>query len=145
MGGGNTGRIIPKGKKTGRGSDEFVAYARFLEEVVHGYCPLGFRIEQSTALVPPFVNGRFVSVSPEHSLCRAAGDGEKCGAGGSGVASFGVGKRGQLGNGKRADVGEPRLLLGGLGYGIRIVQVSAGGGLVRVAHSLLLTSFGRVL
>lgn len=35
--------------------------------------------------------------------------------------------------------------MGGLGYGIRIVQVSAGGGLVRVAHSLLLTSTGRVL
>ena len=37
------------------------------------------------------------------------------------------------------------MLLGGLGYGIRIVQVSAGGGLVRVAHSLLLTSTGGVL
>lgn len=37
------------------------------------------------------------------------------------------------------------MLLGGIGYGIRIVQVAAGGGLVRVAHSLLLTSAGRVL
>lgn len=35
--------------------------------------------------------------------------------------------------------------MGGIGYGIRIVQVSAGGGLVRVAHSLLLTSTGKVL
>ena len=35
--------------------------------------------------------------------------------------------------------------MGGIGYGIRIVQCSAGGGLVRVAHSLLLTSTGRVL
>lgn len=40
----------------------------------------------------------------------------------------------------------PKRLLGGIGYGgIRIVQVSAGGGLVRVAHSLLLTSSGKVL
>jgi E3 ubiquitin-protein ligase HERC2 len=37
------------------------------------------------------------------------------------------------------------MLLGGIGYGIRIVQVAAGGGLARVAHSLLLTSSGRVL
>jgi alpha-tubulin suppressor-like RCC1 family protein len=37
------------------------------------------------------------------------------------------------------------MLMGGIGYGIRIVQVAAGGGLVRVAHSLLLTSTGRVL
>lgn len=55
------------------------------------------------------------------------------------------GKRGQLGHGKRKDESKPRLLLGGIGYGIRIVQVSAGGGLVRVAHSLLLTSTGQVL
>lgn len=55
------------------------------------------------------------------------------------------GKRGQLGHGKRNDESKPRLLLGGIGYGIRIVQVSAGGGLVRVAHSLLLTSTGQVL
>src|SRR3569832_1312096 len=51
----------------------------------------------------------------------------------------------QLGHGKRQDERLPRMLLGGLGYGIRIVQVSAGGGLVRVAHSLLLTCSGRVL
>jgi|AntRauTorckE5430_2_1112549.scaffolds.fasta_scaffold09119_2 E3 ubiquitin-protein ligase HERC2 len=37
------------------------------------------------------------------------------------------------------------MLLGGIGYGIRVVQISAGGGLVRVAHSLLLTSTGQVL
>jgi alpha-tubulin suppressor-like RCC1 family protein len=61
------------------------------------------------------------------------------------VAAWGVGKRGQLGSGKRQDEMLPLRLLGGLGYGIRIVQVSAGGGLVRVAHSLLLTSTGRVL
>lgn len=53
--------------------------------------------------------------------------------------------RGQLGHGKRVDEEKPRMLLGGIGYGIRVVQVSAGGGLVRVAHSLLLTSSGRVM
>lgn len=51
----------------------------------------------------------------------------------------------QLGHGQRQDERVPRRMLGGLGYGVRIVQVSAGGGLVRVAHSLLLTSTGRVL
>ena len=65
---------------------------------------------------------RFASVSPEHTLCRVGG-GEKSGGGGSGVASFGVGKRGQLGHGKRVDEKKPRMLLGGIGYGIRIVQV----------------------
>ena len=74
-------------------------------------------------VLPPCVNGRLASVSPEHTLCRIGGDGEKCGAGGSGVASWGVGKRGQLGHGKREDQREPRMLLGGIGYGIRIVQV----------------------
>jgi alpha-tubulin suppressor-like RCC1 family protein len=61
------------------------------------------------------------------------------------VASWGVGKRGQLGHGKREDHKDPKLMMGGIGYGIRIVQVAAGGGLVRVAHSLLLTSHGKVL
>lgn len=73
------------------------------------------------------------------------GDGVKSGAGGSGCAAWGVGKRGQCGNGKRKDEHAPKMLLGGIGYGIRVVQVSAGGGLVRVAHSLLLTSKGGVL
>ena len=142
-GGGDTGRV--KGKKKGSGADEFISYARFLEDAVHGYSPMNFRIENTVALVPAYANGRFVSASPEHSLIRAGGDGQKCGAGGSGVASFGVGKRGQLGNGKREDVKWPRLITGGLGFnGIRIVQVAAGGGLVRVAHSLLLTASGCV-
>ncbi|CAB9510580.1 Ultraviolet-B receptor UVR8 [Seminavis robusta] len=150
LGGGETGRMIVKrkGKNAKRkNADEFVAYARFLDEAVHGHVPLGFRAEgeKTPALAPRFVSGRFVSASPEHSLCRAGGDGQKCGAGGSGVASWGVGKRGQCGHGKREDEQEPRLIVGGIGYGIRIVQVAAGGGLVRVAHSLLLTSNGKVL
>ncbi len=62
-----------------------------------------------------------------------------------GIAAWGVGARGQLGQGKRVDEAEPRLMLGKIGWGVRIVQVAAGGGLVRVAHSLLLTSTGRVL
>ena len=61
------------------------------------------------------------------------------------VAAWGVGKRGQCGHGKREDQKNPKLIVGGIGYGIRIVQVAAGGGLVRVAHSLLLTSNGKVL
>jgi alpha-tubulin suppressor-like RCC1 family protein len=123
--------------------NEFVSYARFLDEAVSGYATQNYGGRKPTQL-PSCVNGRFVSVSPEHSLCRVGGDGSS-GAGGSGVASWGVGKRGQLGHGKREDVSHPLRHMGGLGYGIRIVQVSAGGGLVRVAHSLLLTSTGRVL
>ena len=61
------------------------------------------------------------------------------------AAAWGVGKRGQCGHGKREDQKTPKLIVGGIGYGIRIVQVAAGGGLVRVAHSLLLTSNGKVL
>jgi hypothetical protein len=165
-GGGNTGRINGnKGKKYNPlYVNEFVSYARFLEEAVCGYATLSpsssserrplprnnndnisSDVHRPLVLLPPFCNGRFVSVSPEHSLTRIGGGGTASGAGGSGVASWGVGKRGQLGHGKRKDESQPKLLLGGIGYGIRIVQVSAGGGLVRVAHSLLLTSNGRVL
>ena len=90
--GGDTGRIVPRKKKNANSkrADEFVAYARFLDEAVHGYLPFRFRAdgEKTAAMAPPFINGRFVSVSPEHSLCRAGGDGEKCGAGGSGVGMF---------------------------------------------------------
>ena len=148
---GDTGRLIPKGKYAKRVHPEFVSFVRYLEQAVTGYGILssgskndGKEREEEIHL-PKHVEGRFVSVSPEHSLCRVGGDGEKCGAGGSGVASWGVGKRGQLGHGKRQDQDlPPRRLLGGFGYGIRIVQVAAGGGLVRVAHSLLLSSTGHV-
>jgi hypothetical protein len=142
-GGGETGRILAKGKSGKEFTSEFVSYARFLEEAVSGYATQN-NGGKTTTLLPPFVGGRFVSVSPEHSLCRVGGGGNS-GAGGSGVTSWGVGKRGQLGHGKRQDEKELKMLHGGIGYGIRIVQVSAGGGLVRVAHSLLLTSSGRVL
>ncbi|GMH73764.1 hypothetical protein TL16_g06276, partial [Triparma laevis f. inornata] len=64
---------------------------------------------------------------------------------GSGVSCWGVGKRGQLGTGKRDDEPVPKAIPNGVGFNIRIVQVSAGGGLVRVAHTLLLTDTGRVL
>lgn len=56
-----------------------------------------------------------------------------------------MGKKGQLGHGRREDQEQPKMLIGRIGYGIRIVQVSSGGGLVRVAHSLFLTSNGRVM
>ena len=92
-GGGDTGRILPskkKGKNAGKTADEFVAYARFLEESVHGYSPFGFRAEneKSKALAPRFINGRYVSPSPEHTLIRVGGDGQRCGAGGSGVGRY---------------------------------------------------------
>lgn len=130
-------------KKTG--ADEYISYARFVEEAVSGYAVLTKSDEDSRRPypLPPCVQGRFASVSPEHSLCRVGGDGAT--GGGSGIASWGAGRRGQLGHGKRQDEEEPQRLTGSIGYGIRIVQVSAGGGLVRVAHSLLLTSTGRVL
>lgn len=144
--GGESGRLVTKKskKKSGHGADEYVSYARFIESAVSGYEAQGFGGSE-TPLVPAIINGRLASVSPEHSLCRRGGGGETSGAGGTGVASWGVGMRGQLGHGKRKDENEPRMLVGGFGYGIRIVQVSAGGGLVRVAHSLLLTATGRVL
>jgi len=141
-GGGNTRRLKVKGE-AGKWKSEFVTYARFLQEAVKGYSELNFGGKKATML-PTFVNGRFVSTSPEHTLCRVGGGGN-VGAGGSGVASSGVGKRGQLGHGSRTDERRMKMLIGGIGYRIRIVQVAAGGGLVRVAHSLLLTNTGRVL
>lgn len=141
-GGGDTGRLKVKGR-AGKWKSEFVSYARFLQEAVKGYSNLNFGGRTPTML-PSFVNGRFVSTSPEHTLCRVGGGGN-VGAGGSGVASSGVGRRGQLGHGSRTDERRLKMLIGGIGYRVRIVQVAAGGGLVRVAHSLLLTNTGRVL
>lgn len=138
-------RILPRTAYAKQARNEFISYQRFLEEAVTGYSSLSRRNESNQRIIlPRFVKGRIASASPEHSLCRVGGDGQHCGAGGSGVASWGVGRRGQLGHGKRRDEREPRRLLE-LGYKTRIIQVAAGGGLVRVAHSLLLTSTGRVL
>jgi alpha-tubulin suppressor-like RCC1 family protein len=127
--------------------ESFVAYARFIEQAVMGHCIISLKEEVSSNLpttticLPAHVQGRFASVSPEHSLCRIGI------ARHDGVASWGVGQRGQLGHGTRHDHQWPQRLLhrGGVSHKIRIVQVAAGGGLVRVAHSLLLTSAGRVL
>lgn len=137
----DTGRLrTKKSKRKGAdcGADEYVAYARFLESAVSGY-----EVQCSSPVLPSCVNGRFVSVSPEHSLSRVGG-GDNSG-GGSGAMSWGVGGRGALGHGAQGDHLEPTRLMMGIGYGIRVVQCSAGGGLVRVAHSLLLTATGRVL
>lgn len=139
--GGNTGRLQVKGKAR-KWKSEFVSYARFLQESIGGYSTLG--LGRNSPMLPPLVNGRFVSASPEHTLCRVGGGG-KVGAGGSGVASMGVGKRGALGSGKRIDEKKMKLIMGGIGFKIRIVQVAAGGGLCRISHSLLLTSTGKVL
>ena len=152
VGGGQTNRLVTKKmklshKKNPNGdaadADEYPGYARFIEEATIGYSAMQCSRD---ALFPTHLQGRFASCSPEHSLLRIGGGGNTTsGPGGSGVASWGVGKRGQLGLGNREDEAEPKFLLGSIGYGVRIVQVAAGGGLVRVAHSLLLTSTGRVL
>eukprot|EP00571_Detonula_confervacea_P012895 CAMPEP_0172302584 /NCGR_PEP_ID=MMETSP1058-20130122/4258_1 /TAXON_ID=83371 /ORGANISM="Detonula confervacea, Strain CCMP 353" /LENGTH=697 /DNA_ID=CAMNT_0013013113 /DNA_START=45 /DNA_END=2138 /DNA_ORIENTATION=+ len=150
-GGGETNRLLSKkmkqsNKKTTNGDgdcDDYPGYVRFVEEATIGYSAMQC---SRSAVFPTHLQGRFVSCSPEHTLLRVGGGGNTTsGPGGSGTAAWGVGKRGQLGNGKRDDEAEPKLLLGKIGWGVRIVQVSAGGGLVRVAHSLLLTSMGRVL
>jgi hypothetical protein len=150
-GGGETKRVVTKKQRkssAARGDcDEFMAYARFLEEGVSGYSQLSTNNPNNVIYLPSHItNGRYCSASPEHSLVRVGG-GDKSGAGGSGAASWGVGRRGQLGNGQRDDLAMPTRLSGmtRFGYGVRVVQVSAGGGLVRVAHSLFLTSTGRVM
>lgn len=149
--GGETNRLISKKmklshKKNPNGdadADEYPGYARFVEEATLGYSAMQC---SRNAIFPTHLQGRFASCSPEHTLLRIGGGGNTTsGPGGSGTAAWGVGKRGQLGHGNREDEALPKLLLGKIGYGIRIVQVAAGGGLVRVAHSLLLTSTGRVL
>ena len=144
--GAGTGRLITKrmrenGRKGGTCADEYPGYARFVEEATIGHSAMQC---SRSGTFPSHVQGRFVSCSPEHTLLRVGG-GATSGPGGSGCAAWGVGARGQLGNGKREDEAEPKLMLGSIGWGVRIVQVAAGGGLVRVAHSLLLTSTGRVL
>ena len=83
-----------------------------------------------------------ISLSPEHTLIKSGGSFRF--SGGSGVKSFGVGKRGQLGHGPREDERKPKPIKS-IGYNVRVVQVSAGGGLVRIAHSLLLCADGRVM
>ena len=143
---------------------QFLCYLRFIEESVTGYATLKHRSHTSmtnhtttttTIQLPKFVHGRFVSISPEHSVVRMGGTLHNDRNGNcSGVATWGVGKRGQLGHNQRRDLRYPTRLRYGIGYSsnchpsspdLRIVQVSAGGGLVRVAHTLLLTSTGRVL
>ena len=140
----NTNVVNGDGGGGGGGQcDEYPGYARFIEEATIGYSAMQC---SRHGLFPTHLQGRFASCSPEHTLLRLGGGGHTTsGSGGSGTAAWGVGKRGQLGHGKRDDENDPKLLLGKIGWGTRIVQVSAGGGLVRVAHSLLLTSTGRVL
>jgi Regulator of chromosome condensation (RCC1) repeat len=141
-GGGNTGRVpvrrIPGQKVVP--PLEFVSFAQFIQEGVSGHGTLtntaaGRR--KVRTLLPRHVEGRLVAVSPEHSLLRVSGVyGGFCS-----VASHGIGRRGQLGHGYRRDCAIPTLLP----LPVRIVQIAAGGGLVRVAHSLFLTSTGAVL
>ncbi len=132
---------------------QFFCYVRFLEEIVTGYATVRRTLyhpittNTNTIALPKFVHGRFVSISPEHSVIRLGGLLTNPHGNCAGIATWGVGKRGQLGHAVRADVRHPTRLRYGMGYrpSLRIVQVAAGGGLVRVAHTLLLTSTGRVL
>jgi alpha-tubulin suppressor-like RCC1 family protein len=147
-GGDNTGQIVTVSKNQQPHSIErqeynrFIGYAKFLEEAVSGYAFLKRPNQNDPTMtrLPTFAKGRFVSCSPEHTVLRMGGDVPM-----SGVATFGVGSRGQLGHGSRDDEKIPRRMRHGIGYSIRVVQVAAGGGLARVAHSLLLTDTGRVL
>ena len=138
-------RLMSKKVKKGLvGADDYPGYVRFVEETVCGFVHQNYGIGSLKQMMPAYAEGRVVSASPEHSLCRTGGD-KRAGPGGSGCAAWGIGKRGQLGNGNRNDMSKPSPIVGGIGSKIRIVQVSAGGGLVRVAHSLLLTDLGQVL
>lgn len=126
--------------------EDFLAYLRFVEDA-SGYAELSHTQQHhsssSTSIfLPSHSQGRFASASPEHSLCRVRANGDVLGC-----ASWGIGMRGQLGHGKRQDERLPKKLQLSmlLDAKLSIVQVSAGGGLARVAHSLLLTSHGRVL
>jgi len=119
-----------KGAKPSQNMFPFSCFMAFLEESIYSEKNAASNCNNS------------ISLSPEHTLLKAGGNGKW--GGGSGVKSYGVGKRGQLGHGTRDDVAVPKPIQS-LGFKTRIVQISAGGGLVRVAHSLLLTDTGRVL
>ena len=121
----------------------FPSFARFIDEALKGYSRLRTGGKEEEDMLPHHQSGRFVSCSPEHSVMRAGGGLKK--GGGSGVITWGVGKRGQLGIGKREDRAAPSPVFSGIGFKVRVVQVAAGGGLVRVAHTLLLTDAGKVL
>jgi len=125
------------------GSLSFATYARFLDEAIGGRSSLRIGAGEDDPILPQHTAGRFASCSPEHSVIRAGGGDKK--GGGSGIMAWGVGKRGQLGAGKREDNSTPSPVYNGIGFRVRVVQVAAGGGLVRVAHTLLLTDGGRVL
>jgi Regulator of chromosome condensation (RCC1) repeat len=137
--GGDTGRIIPRGKFGKKTTNEFISYARFIEDAICGYNHLSSKVAiddednddddsdddnndnnkikknkiKKLIYLPKHVQGRFVSCSPEHTVCRVGGDGTKCGAGGSGVATWGIGRRGQLGHGKREDERYPKRIISG--------------------------------
>ena len=57
-GGGETRRIVAKGKAKKEFVSEFVSYARFLEEAVSGYATQNYGGKEPV-LLPSFVNGRY--------------------------------------------------------------------------------------
>ena len=96
-GGGDTGRLVPRSKYAKKTPHlEFCAFARYLQEAATGISYLSTGARHDPIHLPRFVQGRIASISPEHSLCRVGGDGKQSGAGGSGIASWGVGRRGQV-------------------------------------------------
>jgi hypothetical protein len=77
--------------------NEFISYARFIEEVICGYCALSSSKnskndddddEDEIITLPYHIQGRFVSCSPEHTIYRIGGDGITTGSGGSGIARY---------------------------------------------------------
>ena len=137
-------KILQKHQQEEYDSDErqkvqqFLCFLRFIEEIVTGYATLTSPSRRNnhhhtnttaaTIVLPKFVHGRFVSVSPEHSVIRMGGTMHHNNRHGncSGIATWGVGKRGQLGQNQRADLRHPTRLRYGIGYTTqRIVQVSA--------------------
>jgi alpha-tubulin suppressor-like RCC1 family protein len=135
-------------------------YTRFIEEAVLGYSMIHIvqlQQLQQYIQISKFVQGRICSISPEHSIVRMGGSGtnttkNKNNMNGSStcsssIVSWGIGRRGQLGHNSRNDERYPKRILqyGNNLNNFKIVQVSAGGGLVRVAHTLFLTNTGKVL
>ena len=96
----SSNRLMSKKVKKGIGADDYPGFVRFIEETVCDFAYQNYGNGNSKQRMPAYAEGRIVSASPEHSLCRMGGD-KSAGPGGSGCAAWGIGKRGQLGNGNR--------------------------------------------
>ena len=83
-----------KGAKPSQNMFPFSCFMAFLEESIYSEKNAASNCNNS------------ISLSPEHTLLKAGGNGKW--GGGSGVKSYGIGKRGQLGHGTRDDVAVPK-------------------------------------